>query len=280
MTNGRAHTTYLRWAGGKQRLISRLLPFTPTQLSGAYYEPFLGAGSMFFALAPERGVLSDLNGHLVRSFMFVRDRPELVAQYLRSHAANSSKEHYYRVRETYNRNRRSLSATQAARFIYLNRTCFNGIFRVNQKSEFNVPYGRIERPILPTAAELERASLLLKKVELRTSRFEDSVQNAAEGDFVYLDPPYPPLNGTAFFRHYTPGRFTAEDQERVARVAQELSARGCSVMMSNADTPFIRDLYSDFNISGLQVTRFVTCKARKLPVSELVITNYEVATDG
>jgi DNA adenine methylase len=263
----------LRWAGGKRQLLPRLIEFLPHDLSnGTYREPFLGAASVFFALQPRKAVLSDANDYLISCYAHVRDNWLAVNRALRFHVRRTNQEHYYRTRDRYNKSRHS--ASQAARFIYLNKTCFNGIFRVNLKGEFNVPYGWKEPPAIPSAEILERAGKALKHAVLLTCKFEESLREAKRNDFVYLDPPYPPLNGTAYFTHYTMDRFTQSDQERLASLVAHLDQIGCRFLMTSADIPMIRALYKGFQIRSLPVTRFITCKAVRHTVSELVITNY------
>lgn len=269
---------FLAWAGGKRHLVRRLLPLLPRDLeSRMYREPFLGAGSLFFAAQPHRAILSDANEHLIRCYECVRDDADRVAAYLREHAANTGGDYYYRIRSQYNRSK--WSAAQAARFVYLNKACFNAIFRVNRDGHFNVPRGRKKRLVLPDRNLLRRASEALQNVKLEIAGFQDALLSAGAGDFVYLDPPYPPLNGTSFFRHYTTDRFNVADHETLAAYVRDLDADGCLVLMTNADTKDIRRLYKGFNMISLCVTRYVSCKAKKHRVRELVITNYEV-TDG
>ena len=271
--NKRPIEPLLRWAGGKRFLVKRFQKFVPKDLySRVYREPFLGSGSLFLALLPNKAVLSDANEHLIDCYRFVRERPELVADYLRQHGTKSCEKYYYEVRAVYNHSK--FSAAQAARFIYLNRTCFNGIFRVNRKGKFNVPYGRKEPPILPDRKWLRLASEALKKAILDALPFEEALSPASADDFIYLDPPYPPLNGTSNFTHYTKDRFSETDQERLAETVYDLDARGCLIMMSNADLDLIWRLYKRFKISPLPVTRYITCKSKKHQVRELIITNY------
>lgn len=265
-------TPPLRWAGGKQRWVKKLASFLPSNLSGVYHEPFLGAGSLFFFMRPRTAFLSDANKHLIECYRFIRDRPDLIHRYLSGHASLSSRQHYYEVRELYNG--ASTSASQAARFIYLNKACFHGVFRVNTNGEFNVPYGWSEPPAIPTLSTLREASSALKKASLRVCGFDRAMTQVRPGDFVYLDPPFPPLNGTSFFRHYTIDRFSTENQERLAEVVHRLNAEHVLVMMSNADTKSIRRLYRGFNISALPTVRWVSLKKTKHLVKELIITNY------
>jgi DNA adenine methylase len=263
----------LRWVGGKQRLVSTLLAALPASASSfVYREPFLGAGSLFFALRPSKAILSDSNGHLIECYRSVRSRPDLVAAYLKRHASKSSREYYYQVRSDYNE--LGPSVAQAARFIYLNQTCFNGVFRVNMHGQYNVPYGLKERPHIPSAESLFAASAALKRAELLACDFEGAVASAEKGDLIYLDPPYPPLNGTSFFTHYTSDRFGEKDQVRLAQSTHAAAARGCLVMMTNADTRRIRGLYKGFKFSRMQVTRWVSCRHEKHQVGELIIRNF------
>jgi DNA adenine methylase len=263
----------LRWAGGKRQLLSRLIEFVPQDLpNGTYREPFLGAGCLFFALQPRKAVLSDANSYLISCYEHVRDDWTAVSRCLKLHAGRTSEDHYYKTRTLYNKSQHS--ASQAARFIYLNKTCFNGIFRVNTKGEFNVPYGWKEPPALPTTEILERASNALKHAVLVSQGFDEALEGAKRNDFVYLDPPYPPLNGTAYFTHYTMSRFTQSDQDKLSSVVRHLDQVGCRVLMTSADIPLIRRLYKGFHIRSLSVTRFITCKAVRHTVSEVVITNY------
>ena len=266
--------SFLKWAGGKRRLVHRLLEFLPPDVRSRYYhEPFLGAGSMFLAIRPTRARLTDLNADLINTFRFVRDSPDLVHRYLQEHLRRDSRDHYYEVRARYNAANRS-TAAQAARFIYMNRACFNGVFRVSRKGHFNVPYGRHAKTHVPTRTHLTNVSDALSKAHLHAASYEQALRRVRKGHFVYLDPPYPPLNGTSFFRHYTRDRFDNDDQRKLFDRFLELDARRCLVMMSNADTSSIRDLYRNFHIADLPTTRWISCKNTKHAVSELVITNY------
>jgi DNA adenine methylase len=266
----------LRWVGGKQQIVTKLVRYLPADIfDRRYLEPFAGAASLFFRMAPSRAVLSDANPHLIACYQFIRDQPLAVARELAGHKRRTSEEHYYEVRDTYNRcSRGSNSAAQSARFVYLNRASFGGIFRVNRQGEFNVPYGWKEPLQVPDRGALLRASSLLRTATLKACSFETALESATKTDFVYLDPPYPPLNGTAYFTHYTPDRFTDDDQKALAKAFVALDSKGAKVLLSNADTPLIRTLYAKFNLEALRVTRFVTCSLTKHRVSELVITNY------
>ena len=265
---------FIRWAGGKSKIISNLLEYVPHEY-GRYWEPFLGAGSMFFALKPEFSILSDLNDHLISCYKIVKDHPEKIYKLLKEYSSKTSESYYYKMRDKYN-NTLSLSnpIEHAALFIYLNKTCFNGIFRVNTKGKFNVPYGYKKTPAIPSKDLLMEISNSLGGAELLSGSFEKILLAAKKKDFIYLDPPYPPINGTSFFTHYTKERFDKNDQRKVAEIAGYLGSRGCKVMISNAETDLIMSLYKGWKIISLPVTRWITCKKHKHKVNEVVILNY------
>ena len=264
----------LRWVGGKTHITRKLLQFLPEDFyERLYFEPFLGGGSLFFASKPHKAYLSDANIALINCYKYVREKPKLISLYLKTHLKNSSEPYYYCIRKIYNRS--NLSAAQAARFIYLNKTCFNGIFRVNKNGEFNVPYGRKDPPLLPSTEELISAAMALKKANLTTMSFENIGETINNYSFVYLDPPYPPLNGTANFTHYTKDRFVDSDQKKLSIKVKEVDKKGAKFIMTNADTPLIREFYSNYKIIQISTTRYVTCKSKKHQVRELIITNYD-----
>jgi DNA adenine methylase len=252
-----------------QQIVSRLPHLT---VDATYYEPFLGAGAVFLAYAPRRAVLSDLNPHLVETFSTVRDHPAEVAAKLRALRARDSQDAYYKTRARFNSG--GTTCLQTARFIYLNQTSFNGIYRVNRRGQYNVPYGFKDNPRIPDGQELNTAARLLSRASITLADYKQALLSAREGDVVYLDPPYPPLNGTSYFTHYTKERFGTEDQVEVAETAAALRARGCSVVVTNADTPLIRDLYSHWHIVEISRPRWITSSQHKHRVVELIITSF------
>ncbi|MEZ4272849.1 MAG: DNA adenine methylase [Myxococcota bacterium] len=259
---------FLKWAGGKTQLLPEILARFPTRF-GRYFEPFVGGGAVFFALGPRRAVLTDINENLINTYKMIRDDLDGVIAALDKHRA--TEEHFYRVRA---QNPAALSPLQAAaRTIYLNRTCFNGLYRVNAKGQFNVPYGRYERPNICNVANLQAVCLALRGVDLRVSDVVKATTGAKRGDLIYFDPPYDPVSPTASFTSYTAGRFGREDQARLARRFGELAAKGVHVVLSNADTPLICDLYKDFRIERVRARRAINSRAdRRGPVSEVIIT--------
>jgi DNA adenine methylase len=264
----------LRWAGGKRNITKYLINLMPADYEN-YWEPFLGSGALFFAVSPKQSYLSDSNRDLIYCYKYLSQNPELIYKYLKLHIRNSSKEYYYQIRDEFNRC--SFSAAQAARFIFLNRTCFNGIYRVNQSGFFNVPYGYKEPPPMPTFTEIDLASRILKNAEIMSCSFESILDNPnlSIGDFVYIDPPYPPVNGiNNSFTHYTNSRFYWEDQKKVSAFANELSNRNCKLMISNLDHYRIHELYTGWRKTTLPVTRFIAANGKRVKVSELILINY------
>jgi len=271
---------FIKWAGGKGRLLGQLLPLLPP---GAelmrHVEPFAGGAAMFFARQPARAMLCDVNPTLVDTYLAVRDEVENVIAALEplaaQHAAASGA--YYVVRERYNTRRGLARAERAAMFVYLNKTCFNGLHRVNRKGEFNVPEGRYKNPRVLDAEGLRCASVALASCELRSQGFEGLLGSAKPGDFVYLDPPYEPVSRTSNFTSYAEAGFSQRDQERLRDVFVELDRRGCKLMLSNSDVPFIRELYRSFRIDSVTAPRSLgawTSRGSAKSVSEIVARNY------
>ena len=263
---------FLRWAGGKSRFAHEVISRLPALGQNCtYYEPFMGAAAVFLAYMPAKAVLSDLNPNLTAAFNCVRDDAKAVAAKLRALCSSDSESAYYRVRSVFNEGGDDI--IQAARFIYLNQTCFNGIFRVNQQGKFNVPYGFKSNPKIPSKDELQVVSERLKTARILMSDYKHAVVNASKGDVIYLDPPYPPLNGTSYFTHYTKERFAEQDQTDVASLANNLKRKGCHVIVTNADTPLIRELYHGWIFSEIERPRWITCSRHKHRVVELVIAS-------
>jgi DNA adenine methylase len=229
----------LKWPGGKRSLLSAILPLVPAQFN-RYFEPFFGAGALFFALQPRKAYLSDNNAELIHAYSQVRDQPEGVIRELRR--LRNSELDYYSVRSVVPKN----DAARAARFIYLITLAFNGIYRVNLKGEFNVPY-RYKTHLDPCDKErIREASGVLRRAVVRELDFEKALGRAGPGDLVYLDPPYTVAHGNNGFVKYNAKIFSWDDQLRLARVASGLAAKGCTVIVSNADHGSIRRLYGGF----------------------------------
>lgn len=263
---------FLRWAGGKQKLVERLLAHTPTAFNG-YFEPFLGAGSLFFALSAGACNLSDANAGLIETYRAIMDRPDLVARYLQQHGSCHSEQEFYRVRSS----PRTSRFASAARFIYLNRAAYGGLYRVNRKGEFNVPFGPGRTGLnLPSASTLNRVSENLRKrvVRLEARDFARPCSRAKSGDFVYLDPPYASASPTEFFRHYTPGGFDATDEQRFKLLIDDLTDRGVQVMATVRQTEVATDLFSEYQQAVLDSAQWMSASARGRRLPTLLVKNY------
>ena len=226
---------FLKWAGGKTQLLPDLFARFPHTFK-RYHEPFLGGGAVFFALAPKSAILSDVNGDLVETYTAIRDDVEGVIAKLRAHTV--SEEHYYRVRAQ--KSAALTPAAAAARTIYLNRTCFNGLYRVNRDGQFNVPFGKYDNPTICNEENLLAVSAALQDVQLRNESVFDIGARVRRGDLVYFDPPYDPLSPTSSFTSYAKTAFGRDEQKRLAELFTRLACRGVHVVLSNSDTPFIR----------------------------------------
>ena len=267
---------FLKWAGGKTNLLGQYEPLFP-EWSGDYFEPFIGSGAVFFYLSarPEERnyYLSDLNQEIVDAFCAVRDDVEGVIKLLAKHQQLHSKDYFYQVRGLVPQNLSALE--KAARTIYLNKTCFNGLYRVNKKGEFNVPMGNYKKPSILQIETLKAASRALSSADLSTGHYSVLVDKAQAGDFIYLDPPYHPLSKTAMFTNYVAQAFGEKDQMELAEVAAALSKKGCLVMESNSNTDFIKDLYKGFKIQEVWARRSINReKSKRGAITELVVTNF------
>ncbi|MGE5485827.1 MAG: DNA adenine methylase [Ignavibacteriales bacterium] len=268
---------FVKWAGGKGQILGELLARVPERYGG-YYEPFVGGGALFFALNPERAVLNDRNEELINAYSVIRSKVSDLAGALAAHASQHrlhGRDYYYRVRDL---NPDTLSDVErASRFIYLNKTCYNGLWRVNNEGRFNVPFGRHKNPRILDEENLRAVSDSLRHVTLLCTDFESSLGAAQPGDFVYFDPPYHPLSETSYFTKYVDNGFGPEDQIRLAAVFRSLAGRGVNVMLSNSDTKFVQNLYprDEFEVEIIQAKRPISCRAEgRGVVNELVIRNY------
>lgn len=265
---------FLKWAGGKGQLMAQLQPLLPSRTVRRYFEPFVGSAALFFALRPERATLSDVNAELVDCYRAVQTEVDGVIEALAAHRYEERA--YYRVRE---QDPGNLSLPErAARTIYLNKTGYNGLYRVNRAGRFNVPFGRYTNPGFASRESLENlraCSGALAGVKLLLRDFGEVVRDAREGDLVYFDPPYVPLSETSDFTAYVPGGFGPPEQERLASVVHALNERGVLVMLSNSDTPVVRDLYARYRIDVVSAARSINSRAnRRGKVAEVVVRNY------
>lgn len=250
---------FLKWAGGKGRLIPQYQPFLPQEFD-TYYEPFLGGGALFFHLRPQRAVLSDINPELVNVYTCVRDRVDDLIEHLERHATHHNHDYYYQIRSS----DPNASVERAARLLYLNKTCFNGLYRVNAKGQFNVPMGRYRNPRICDPDLLRTASEALQSATIIQRSFRDVLDsNPSAQDFIYFDPPYQPLSLTSNFTSYSRDAFTAEHQIQLRDVFAQLAQQKVPAILSNSDCPFIRELYQGFNIQTIQAARAINSQSSK-----------------
>lgn len=264
---------FIRWAGGKQNLVKTLALHLPKKKFTRYFEPFLGAGSLFLHSQFGEAILSDINPHLINAYTQIKNSPKEVISRLTYHKNRVSSNYYYTVRDSFNERKDLFTVDQAALFIFLVHTSFNGIYRVNQKGLYNVPFGKLKHSI-PSKEHIYAISARLKNARLLNAMYEDVIPEINKGDFVYFDPPYPPLTVTSFFQHYSIDKFPDSQQQALARDCDKINQLGAYVMVSNADTPEIRQYYKGWNIHEVDTFRYVNCKSDRKKVNELIITNY------
>lgn len=271
---------FIKWVGGKTQLLKQFEPLFPTHFNH-YYEPFVGSAAVFFYLLPPAATLSDSNPNLVYAYRHIQGHVDelltilydLRSQYHRMSSQQQEQE-YYRVRDRYNQLPVG-TMEKTALLIFLNKTGYNGLYRESKRGGYNVPFGRYDNPSLFEEANLRAVSRALRNIVIRHADFSAVVNDAHEGDFVYFDPPYVPLNKTSSFTSYTKDEFSLEQQTRLANVAQQLSDAGVKVMLSNSNSDVIRELYRNWHLHEVQASRAVNSKAdSRGKITELVVTNY------
>jgi DNA adenine methylase len=273
-TNLGKASPFVKWAGGKRSIIEELVRRIPTTFN-RYWEPFVGGGALFFELQPRLTAvtLSDYNFELMVTYNTIKRDPLSLIGKLEVHAIRHGKAYYYKVRK---RRKIQDSFELAARFLYLNKTCYNGLYRVNRKGEFNVPIGSYGNPEIVQRENILACAAAVATTQLDYREFDTITPDA--GDFVYCDPPYHPVNSTSFTK-YTQLEFREAEQQRLQHFALQLHQRGVKIMLSNSDTPLIRDLYRGrpWQLATVQAPRIVNCKPDgRGAINELVITNYSV----
>ncbi len=264
---------FVKWAGGKRQLLDVLIKNVPPKF-GTYIEPFVGGGALLFELEPKRAIISDTNYELINAYRVIKDNVEELIESLKNHV--SEEDYYYKIRAL---DPSALTPVErASRFIYLNKTCYNGLYRENSKGEFNVPFGRYKSPKICDEDNLRSVSEFLRSADIQILHqdYRETCKLAREGDFVYLDPPYHPISKTSSFTKYTKEDFTEEDQITLSEVFKELDRKGCYIMLSNSNTEFIKDLYRGFEIVELSANRSINCKAegRGREKVEILVKNY------
>ncbi len=267
----------VKWAGGKRQLLEDIAAHLPHKYF-TYYEPFLGGGAVFFELQPQKAVVNDINGELINVYNVIRDNIEDLIADLKKH--KNEADYFYKIREM-DRNREKYNklsdVEKASRILYLNKTCYNGLFRVNQQGEFNAPFGRYKNPNIVNEEVLRAVNNYFNKAEItfKCGDFIEAVQGIRKGDFVYFDPPYDPISDSANFTGYNRNGFSRREQIRLKRLCDQLDRKSINFLLSNSATEFILDLYKDYNITIVQAKRAINSKGNKRgSVDEVLVRNY------
>lgn len=270
----------VKWAGGKRQLLPHIHAALPAGTPRRYYEPFIGGGAVLFSLTPAAARVNDLNSELINLYEVVREGVDELISLVSTYPNDA--DFFYQLRAVDRDAERfaALSATErAARTLYLNKTCYNGLYRVNSTGQFNAPFGRYKNPTICDADTLRGVHQYFRNNDITFTQgdFAAAVAGAGEGDFVYFDPPYDPVNVTSSFTGYQKGGFDRAEQERLKAVCDDLDARGAKFLLSNSATEFIRDLYTDFSIDTVAATRAInSVGSRRGKVDEVLVRNYEV----
>lgn len=279
-TTNKLARPFLKWAGGKRQLVPELLKYMPEKYN-RYYEPFIGGGALLLALQPKTATISDSNEELINCYCVVKDFLDELIEDLRKH--KNEEEYFYEIR-SWDRRKSFVSKTpiqRASRIIFLNKTCYNGLFRVNSQGQFNAPFGRYKKPNILDEAVLKAVSIYLRTadVEISHTDFSSTVDKARKGDFIYFDPPYDPVSDTASFTGYDVNGFNKDEQKRLKETVDKLTDRGCKVLLSNAYTDFITNLYKDYRHVRVTATRAINSNSLKRgKVDEILVMNYKIDT--
>lgn len=269
----------LKWAGGKRQLLNEIVSRIPSKFSN-YWEPFLGGAALFFNLSDNldghRFILSDINPILSLFYETLRDRPLDLMEYISTVEYGNTSTDYYEARSRFNQvNEKNNPVEKSGLLIYLNRHCFNGLYRVNSRGEFNVPFGSYISPRMPEKKHILAASEALRKSTILNGDFQAVLSGAEDGDFIYLDPPYEPLSKSSNFTSYSRDGFGKDQQARLSAVVKELDSRGILFMLSNSGSGYLEELYSGFSIASVDARRNINSKGSgRGRVKEILVTNY------
>ena len=268
----------VKWVGGKRQILDQITKYVPETFS-TYYEPFLGGGAVLFGLQPKKAVVNDINNELMNIYEVIRDNVEELIEDLKKH--RNEEDYFYKVRELDRDKQRYNKMTpveKASRIIFLNKTCYNGLFRVNKAGEYNAPFGNYKNPNIVNETTLMAVSSYFNKVKIRFTcqDFAEVLKRSRKGAFVYLDPPYDPVSETASFTGYDKGGFDRDEQIRLKKTCDKLNKKGVKFLLSNSATDFIKDLYKDYKIEVIQAKRAINSRADKRgEVDEVLVMNFE-----
>lgn len=268
----------LKWVGGKRQLLNEITPLIPKRIT-TYVEPFLGGGAVLFNLQPKKAIINDFNKDLINVYRVVRDSPQELLDILKKHDKNNCEDYYYEIRaldrfENYNK---ISNLEKAARIIYLNKTCYNGLFRVNQAGQFNSPYGKYRNPNIVNEPVILAMSNYFNdnNIKIMEGDYREALKNIRKGAFVYFDPPYMPISSSSSFTGYTENGFNKKDQEELKIECDKLNDRGINFMLSNSAHPYILELYKDYEINIVKARRSINSKGNKRgEINEVLVRNY------
>lgn len=277
MPNNILISPIVKWVGGKRQLLAEIMPLINNNCS-TYVEPFIGGGAVFFELQPKKAIINDYNRELINVYRIIKSDPEELISELVTHEKNNTEDYFYELRALDRSPQYEIMSDiqKAARVIYLNKTCYNGLYRVNAAGQFNSPYGKYKNPNIVNATTIKGMSKYLNKanVDIRQGDYKEALKGLRSGAFVYLDPPYMPISSSSSFTGYTENGFSYEQQEALKRECDKLRNKGISFLQSNSDCPEIRELYSGYEIKTVQAKRSINSKANKRgEISEVLIYN-------
>lgn len=270
----------LKWVGGKRQLLHEIIPLIPEDVS-TYVEPFVGGGAVLFEYKPHKAIINDLNEELINVYRVIKDSPEDLIEILIKHKEYNTKDYFYKIRSLDRQDdylEKFSKVERAARTIYLNKTCYNGLYRVNSKGHFNTPYGRYKNPnIVNEQLILEMSDYFNKKdIRIMNVDYKEALKYLRKGTFIYFDPPYLPISPSSSFTGYTENGFNLEHQIELKEQCDKLNKRGIRFLLSNSDHPIIRDLYKDYHIKTIQAKRTINSKANKRgEINEVLVFNYD-----
>lgn len=270
----------LKWVGGKRQLLDSIEPLIPK--CSTYYEPFIGGGAVLFSRQPDKAVINDSNPELINVYLTIKNEPEALIEKLKEHKVNSSEEYFYSIRAL-DRDKEVFenmtNVERAARIIYLNKTCYNGLFRVNSSGEFNSPWGKYKNPNITNETTINALHTYFNKanITIKCGDYKDALKGIRKGAFVYFDPPYMPISSSASFTGYTAGGFGEQEQIALKEQCDALNAKGIKFLLSNSSCPFIEDLYKDYIIEHVNAKRVINANPEKRgEIKEVLVRNYEL----
>lgn len=269
----------LKWVGGKRQLLHEIIPLIPEEVS-IFVEPFVGGGAVVFEYQPKTAIINDLNEELINVYKVIKESPEKLIEILTVHQENNSKDYFYEIRaldRVEDFSERLSNIERAARTIYLNKTCYNGLYRVNSKGQFNTPFGRYKNPKIVDETVIYAMSSYFNNndIKIMNADYKEALKNLDNKSFVYFDPPYLPISASSSFTSYTENGFSLEQQVELKKQCDKLHEQGIKFLLSNSDHPFIKELYKDYHVKIIKAKRAINSKANKRgEINEVLVYNY------